>query len=152
MPQVSCRQRALRGLKRAIRAVALSEIIDLFFDLFDDDDEDVSSLDVPDPGEDMLMECNEAYWMISRSRYLNKRQSVPRAPDSMDFWLSQLDEKRFTQDFRVTRFQFKQIADLIQDHPVLSTILTFLRRLHGVSSWWPSICLVVTATVHLLES
>ncbi|KAE8897100.1 hypothetical protein PF005_g13509 [Phytophthora fragariae] len=62
---VSRRQRALRGLKRGIRAVALSESIGFLFDLFDDDDEDVSSLDVPDPGGYMLMECIEAHWASS---------------------------------------------------------------------------------------
>ncbi|ETK71845.1 hypothetical protein L915_20971, partial [Phytophthora nicotianae] len=44
----------------------------------------------------------EAYWMISKSRYLNKRDPVSRDPDTLDFWLNQLDERRFTQDFRVT--------------------------------------------------
>ncbi|ETI35785.1 hypothetical protein F441_17818 [Phytophthora nicotianae CJ01A1] len=76
------------------------------------------SLEVLEPDNDTLMQFIEAYWMISKSRYLNKRDPVPRAPDTLDFWLNQLDERRFTQDFRVTRFQFTQIVDLIKDNPV----------------------------------
>ncbi|ETL25274.1 hypothetical protein F441_21458 [Phytophthora nicotianae CJ01A1] len=78
----------------------------------------MSSLETPEPDNDRLMQFIEAYWMISKSRYLNKRDPVSRDPDTLDFWLNQLDERRFTQDFRVTRFQFTQIVDLIKDNPV----------------------------------
>ncbi|POM76612.1 Hypothetical protein PHPALM_6127 [Phytophthora palmivora] len=64
------------------------------------------------------MDFIESYWTINRNRYLNPRQPVPRAPDSLDVWLNQLDEKRFTQDFRVTRHQFIELVVLIQDHIV----------------------------------
>ncbi|KAG2798639.1 hypothetical protein PC129_g20324 [Phytophthora cactorum] len=60
--------------------------------------------------------------MINRSRYLCKRMPVSRAADNMDFWLNKLDEKRFTQDFRVTRFQFIQIVNLIPDHTIFSNM------------------------------
>ncbi|ETI39378.1 hypothetical protein L914_00399 [Phytophthora nicotianae] len=116
MPIVSQRKRALRGLREGIRAAALSENISFFFDVFDDDE--MPSLEMPDLNDDMMMEFIEAYWFISRSRYLNKREPVPRAPDALDFWLQKLDEGRFVQDFRVTRFQFAQIVELIQGHPV----------------------------------
>ncbi|KAF1777875.1 hypothetical protein GQ600_15163 [Phytophthora cactorum] len=118
MPQVSRRQRALRSVKRGIRAALLSENMTFFFDLFDHDD--MLPLEVPDPDNDMVMQFIEALQDDNRSRYLNKREPVPRAPDMMAFWLRQLDEERFIQDFQLTRFQFAQIVDLIQGHAVFS--------------------------------
>ncbi|OWZ00952.1 hypothetical protein PHMEG_00027756 [Phytophthora megakarya] len=61
----------------------------------------------------------KAYWTINRARYLNTREPVPRAPDSLNFWLKKLDDKRFKEGFRVTRLQFTQIVELIQDNSVL---------------------------------
>ncbi|ETN16202.1 hypothetical protein PPTG_06392 [Phytophthora nicotianae INRA-310] len=64
------------------------------------------------------MDYIEAYWTIDRSRYLNKRDPLPRAPDMFEFWLYRLDESRFKEDFRVTRLQFMQVVELIESHPV----------------------------------
>ncbi|KAG2885082.1 hypothetical protein PC119_g19448 [Phytophthora cactorum] len=58
MPQVSRRQRALRSVKRGIRAALLSENMTFFFDLFDHDD--MLPLEVPDPDNDMVMQFIEA--------------------------------------------------------------------------------------------
>ncbi|ETL78380.1 hypothetical protein L917_20805 [Phytophthora nicotianae] len=110
MPKVSRRQRALRSLRRGIRAALISENIRRLFD-----DEDVSAPDVED---DLVMDYIEAYWTIDRSRYLNKRDPLPRAPDMFEFWLYRLDESRFKEDFRVTRLQFMQVVELIESHPV----------------------------------
>ncbi|ETI31354.1 hypothetical protein L914_20817 [Phytophthora nicotianae] len=122
MPKVSRRQRALRSLRRGIRAALISENIRRLFD-----DEDVSAPDVED---DLVMDYIEAYWTIDRSRYLNKRDPLPRAPDMFEFWLYRLDESRFKEDFRVTRLQFMQVVELIE---CFTMNPTYFRHLYGVS-------------------
>ncbi|KAF4150498.1 putative DDE Tnp4 domain-containing protein, partial [Phytophthora infestans] len=77
----------------------------------------------PYPDDDLVMHFVGTYWMINRSSYLSKRDRVPRAPDMMGFWLRQLDAGRFTQGFRVTRFQSTQIVELIQGHADVSNNL-----------------------------
>ncbi|KAG1687115.1 hypothetical protein DVH05_005393 [Phytophthora capsici] len=108
--KVSRRQRAPRSLRRGILAALISENIPRLFD-----DEDVFAPDIED---NLVVDFIKAYWTIARSRYLNKRDPVPRAPDMFGFWLYQLDESRFKEDFRVTRLQFTQVVELIESHPV----------------------------------
>jgi hypothetical protein len=58
------------------------------------------------------------YSQVASARYLDRGSAVPRAPDRIQWLLTQLDERRFKQEARMSKRRFRELADLLRQHAV----------------------------------
>lgn len=118
MGTISERQRRLRLLRRMLRKLLKAEIADYIMEEPPDDILILPPLDAASNEPTMLEDVMLVYLRTSSHRYLATRTRHVRAPPDMHHLLYEIDANAFRQEFRVTRSQFYDILDLIQDNAV----------------------------------
>jgi hypothetical protein len=107
MPKISERKKIINEIEQVL---ILQKLID--------SSSEESSSDIDEHLDDDDDNLQILYEQIQCNRYLELREHIARAPDHLDWLLFQLDEKRFKQEIRITRYYFQELLAKIENHPI----------------------------------